>query len=330
MQALNLTSKFLHRLCQVSIFRTVTIQYQASRNHTTCFPLSKLKEILAGDKVIATLVKSIVVDVKIEILWSPNDDGQWLVELMQMIHERFHQASSLTFTGMEDCMTIPKEDFYTEIFRITSITHLSFIRCCIPNSLFNGIVSHFSCVEHLHVHNHWLGDEDDVEYNLRYVPQPERFPPNLLSFFYHNGRVSGQTTKAFLGWIQPVKNLTTLAFHLDGIEIIPMFGQVLKEIGPSLERLEMRRLEPGEEWRWGKNFVESEHPNSGLRPADQEDILNHSLHQQSLPTISTSRYTNVFTRSRYVSQTTSCSPSSSHKSITFHSERSLYSFNSIP
>lgn len=249
-----------HAAFRPIIFRKITITCRRDFNNLNppVFdehdPITKLNHLLDWDPSLGFLVKAVRVRFQIQGVWAAvSEAALWpkscLEQIIQLLNERLPNVQHLVVVGMEEALMKPTDRLYAELTRATSIRWLSLVRCCIPYTVMNGIVSNIPNLKHLHIHNQWLASCEGEEFDLDKISPLTPFP-DLKSFYYHNDRASGPTTDAFLTWSWPAQNLTAIGIHVDRLAVVPRVGKFLRELGGSLESLQINRIDPLSNWRW--------------------------------------------------------------------------------
>ena len=244
--------------CQLSLRGSPNGTYpgahgQRNQNDPVKSPLQKLCVLLDQDPSIRDLVLTVQVRFDTHDPYASTHEP-WFFDVPKFIHQQLPKVSTISFHALGEIYAEPLDAFCADLTLLTTVRSISFLRCCIPYRVVNGMVCSLPCLEDLHIHNQWLANGDGP-FDLEIIPAPTCLPPRLKTFLYHNTRISGPTTSAFMNWIMPMKTLTAIGIHIDRVDAVPIVGRVLAGLGDSLEFLELRIIDDPWGSRWSSGLV---------------------------------------------------------------------------
>ena len=243
LRSASLVSRIWHSACRPLILYKVTLRGDKD-------DLRVFEDFLISDPQVGHLIKAIHVRFPVHTNARGMARG-WVENLPKALHKKIPNVHTLELNGLGGFYPSFTHDFFDCLPLWRSLKRLEIIRCCLQHSVLNTLLDSLPTLEVFHVHNHWVdaSGSPPEPFNFDVIP-PMKSTPSLTEFSYHNDDGSGPPTHTFLGWLSNVRTLKIVRIHVTAARSLPEVGHFLRNLGRSLEHLELRFLDTISPWSW--------------------------------------------------------------------------------
>lgn len=234
-----------HRVCRPLLFREVVLRGNRP-------DLDRFQDLLKSDPSVGPLIKVIRVRFfRISSSMRGLNRGPWFHKLPRVLQTQVPNVHTLNIDGLGGSHDLAHTGFFQDLTLLRSIKRLSLVRCCLPHHVLNSFIDGLPRLEGFHIHDHWVdaAGSPPESFNFDEIPDPGELPP-LIEFSYHNSDGSGPPTHSFIRWISAIRTLRILRIHVTVPRALPGIGSLIRNLGSSLEHLELKFMNTKSPWAW--------------------------------------------------------------------------------